>query len=112
MILTLRFTRLFHLYAVLVANSILIYDHMVTLPEEITYVWCRPKILSAVLFLINRYVALVGNIFGLFIDFLPAISDEVREFCYASTQMAGSQLISAEVLTLLIEYLLLFLPKA
>ncbi|KAG1726402.1 hypothetical protein EDB19DRAFT_1752603 [Suillus lakei] len=67
---------LFHLYAVLVANSIMIYDHMVTLPEEIAFIWCRPKVLSAILFLVNRYVALVGNIFGLIIDFLPAVSDE------------------------------------
>lgn len=67
---------LFHLYADLVANSVLIYDHAVTLPEEITFIWRRPKILSAMLFLVNRYLAYVGNIFGLFIDFLPAVSDE------------------------------------
>lgn len=67
---------LFHLHIVLVANSILIYDHMVTLPEEITFIWCHPKMLSAIFFFVNRYVALVGNIFGLFIDFLPAVSYE------------------------------------
>lgn len=78
---------LFHLYAALVANSILIYDHMVTLPEEITFIWCHPKMLSAMFFLVNRYVALIGNIYGLFNDFLPATSYEscsrylqVREF--------------------------------
>ncbi|KAG2097010.1 uncharacterized protein F5147DRAFT_715732 [Suillus discolor] len=67
---------LFHLNAVLVANSILMYDHIVTLPEELAFIWRRPKLLSPTLFLANRYVALVGNIFGLFIDFLPAVSDE------------------------------------
>ncbi|KAG1811819.1 uncharacterized protein BJ212DRAFT_1589264 [Suillus subaureus] len=75
-ILTLLFARLFHLYTVLVANSILIYDHIVTLPEEIRFIWCRPKILSSIFFLVNRYFALVGNIFGLFIDFLPVVSNE------------------------------------
>ncbi|KAG2114538.1 hypothetical protein DEU56DRAFT_761813 [Suillus clintonianus] len=64
-----------HLYAVLVANSILVYDHMVTLPEEIAFIWRRPKTRSAMLFLVNRYVALLGNIFGLCINFLPN-SDE------------------------------------
>ncbi|KAG1790866.1 hypothetical protein EV424DRAFT_909236 [Suillus variegatus] len=60
-----------HLYAVLVANSILIYDHIATLPEEIAFIWRRPKALSSKLFLVNRYIALVGNIFALCIDFLP-----------------------------------------
>ncbi|KAG1885406.1 hypothetical protein F4604DRAFT_100989 [Suillus subluteus] len=53
-----------HLYAVLVANSILIYDHLATLPEEIIFIWRRPKALSAKLFLVNRYIALLGNIFA------------------------------------------------
>ncbi|KAG2743158.1 hypothetical protein P692DRAFT_201887723 [Suillus brevipes Sb2] len=75
--------------------GILIYDHTVTLPEEITFIWCHPKMLSAMFFLLNRYVALIGNIYGLFNDFLPATSYE----------MAGSQLISAEVSSLLIECL-------
>ncbi|KAG1858790.1 hypothetical protein DFJ58DRAFT_744833 [Suillus subalutaceus] len=79
-----------HLYAVLVANSILIYDHMATLPEEIIFIWRRPKALSAKLFLVNRYIALLGNIFALCVDFLP-ISDERFQFwflhiCYFAQQ--------------------------
>ncbi|KAG2358161.1 hypothetical protein BDR07DRAFT_308303 [Suillus spraguei] len=60
-----------HLYADVVANCILIYDHMSTLPEEITFIWCRPKAFSAILFFVNRYVALLANIFYLFSNFLP-----------------------------------------
>ncbi|KAG0702189.1 hypothetical protein DFH29DRAFT_875356 [Suillus ampliporus] len=74
------------IYAILAGNSILIYDHMVTLPEEVAFIWCRPKALSAMLFLVNRYVALLGNICALVMDFLP-ISDE----------LAGSQRISVEL---------------
>ncbi|KAG1731614.1 uncharacterized protein EDB91DRAFT_1153633 [Suillus paluster] len=48
---------------------------MATLTEEIAFIWCRPKALSAMLFLVNRYVALLGNICALVIDFLP-MSDE------------------------------------
>ncbi|KAG1766342.1 hypothetical protein EV702DRAFT_795169 [Suillus placidus] len=70
-----------HLYAVLVANSILIYDHIATLPEEIIFIWRRPKALSAMLFLANRYIALLGNIFALCIDFLP-MSDERFHFWF------------------------------
>ncbi|KAG2142631.1 hypothetical protein BD769DRAFT_1086689 [Suillus cothurnatus] len=58
-------------YAILVPNVILIYDHMATLTEEISCIWCCPKVLSAVLFLLNRYVALLGNVYGLIGDFLP-----------------------------------------
>ncbi|KAG1777304.1 hypothetical protein EV702DRAFT_271533 [Suillus placidus] len=58
-------------YAILVPNTILIYDHMVTLAEEISSIWCRPKALSALLFLLNRYVALLGNVYGLIGNFLP-----------------------------------------
>ncbi|KAG2129330.1 hypothetical protein BD769DRAFT_678485 [Suillus cothurnatus] len=67
---------LFGVYAILAGNSILIYDHMVTLPEEIAFIWRRPKSLSAMLFLINRYVALLVNISSLVVDFQPVISDE------------------------------------
>jgi len=66
---------LFCIYAVLAGNSILIYDHMMTLPEEIAFIWSRPKALFAILFLLNRYVALLGNICGLVMDFVP-VSDE------------------------------------
>ncbi|KAG0702187.1 hypothetical protein DFH29DRAFT_512182 [Suillus ampliporus] len=66
---------LFGIYATLAGTSILIYDHMVTLPEEVAFIWCRPKTLPAVLFLINRYVALLGNICALVLDFL-LVSDE------------------------------------
>ncbi|KAG1765402.1 hypothetical protein EDD22DRAFT_404341 [Suillus occidentalis] len=58
--------------AILVPNTILIYDHLATLTEEISSVWCRPKALSAMLFLLNRYVALLGNVYGLIGDTLPA----------------------------------------
>ncbi|KAG1902323.1 uncharacterized protein F5891DRAFT_1186419 [Suillus fuscotomentosus] len=73
-----------HLYAVLVANSILIYDHIATLPEEIAFIWRRPKALSSKLFLVNRYIALLGNIFALCIDFLP-MSDEAGTFGHFSS---------------------------
>ncbi|KAG1871482.1 hypothetical protein F4604DRAFT_1955866 [Suillus subluteus] len=81
---------LMYLYVLVVANCILIYDHTTTLPEEIAYIWCRPKALSAMLFLINRYVALLGNIFGLFSEFLPVSNKRFQlwflNICYFSQQ--------------------------
>lgn len=60
-----------HSYVILVANSIMMYDHMATLTEEINFIWRRPKALSAIAFLVNRYFALLGNIYGLFFTFMP-----------------------------------------
>lgn len=89
--------------------GILIYDHMVTLPEEITFIWCHPKMLSAMFFLANRYVALIGNIYGLFIDFLPATSYEVRwfRFVYLSRWQAHNIFLQRFQLCLLNVYLCL-----
>jgi len=54
---------------------------MATFTEEIIFIWYRPKALSAMLFLLNRYVALFGNIYALLINFpgLP-VSEEVLWF--------------------------------
>ncbi|KAG1763305.1 hypothetical protein EDD22DRAFT_887559 [Suillus occidentalis] len=67
---------LFCMYTILAGSSILIYDHMLTLPEEITFIWRRPKALPAMLFLLNRYFALFANISSLVVYFQPVISDE------------------------------------
>ncbi|KAG1908596.1 uncharacterized protein F5891DRAFT_973965 [Suillus fuscotomentosus] len=76
-------------YAVLVPYIILIYDHMATLTEEIVFIWCRPKALSSALFLLNRYVALLGNIYA-FIDYLLPAS--VRLSC--STYRLSRQVLA------------------
>jgi hypothetical protein len=52
------------------------YDHVATLPEEIAFIWRRPKALSGMLFLLNRYFALLANIFYVVVAFVP-LSDEV-----------------------------------
>lgn len=62
-------------YAVLAGNSILIYDHVLTLPEEFAFIWRRPKGLAAMLFLLNRYLALLGIICSMVVE-LFLISDE------------------------------------
>lgn len=66
---------LFCTYTVLAGNSILIYDHMATLSEEIAFIWRRPKALSGMLFLLNRYFALLANISDLVVTYMP-LSDE------------------------------------
>ncbi|KAG1802609.1 hypothetical protein EV424DRAFT_1545103 [Suillus variegatus] len=65
---------------------------MATLTDEITFIWRRPKALSAMSFLISRYLALVGNIYGLYVDF-SLIPDQAASF----GQYAGNLTISPGV---------------
>ncbi|TFK39561.1 hypothetical protein BDQ12DRAFT_743907 [Crucibulum laeve] len=53
---------LLHDYLQLPAITILFYDHLITLGDEITYVWRRPKGSSAYWFFFNRYLAFLGNV--------------------------------------------------
>ncbi|KAG1843091.1 hypothetical protein C8R48DRAFT_837832 [Suillus tomentosus] len=74
---------LVRLYTLFVAISILLYDHMATLPEEIMFIWRRPKATSAVLFLINRYVAVLGNMLDLMSNFLPVSAKSCSRYLLA-----------------------------
>jgi hypothetical protein len=94
---------LIHSYAVLVASSILVYDHMATLTEEIIFIWHRPKALSAMLFLLNRYVALFGNIYALLISFpgLPASEESCQKYLLSRELLIfGQQFIVCFILSL------------
>ncbi|KAG1897963.1 uncharacterized protein F5891DRAFT_1045245 [Suillus fuscotomentosus] len=71
-------------YAVLAGNSILIYDHVLTLPEEFAFIWRRPKGLAAMLFLLNRYLALLGIICSMVVE-LFLISDEESSFAVSKS---------------------------
>ncbi|KAG1811827.1 uncharacterized protein BJ212DRAFT_1373399 [Suillus subaureus] len=53
---------------------------MTTLPEEIAFIWRRPKALSAILFLLNRYFALLVNISGLVLSFVPLSVERCPEY--------------------------------
>ncbi|KAJ7281588.1 hypothetical protein C8J57DRAFT_1559455 [Mycena rebaudengoi] len=48
------------------------YDHILTLSDEIRYIWMRPKLRSSYWFLLNRYLALSVNIFNAISIFRPA----------------------------------------
>ncbi|KAG2151166.1 uncharacterized protein EDB93DRAFT_1103132 [Suillus bovinus] len=71
---------LVHLYTLFMAISILIYDHMATLPEEIVFIWRCPKTMSAVLFLANRYFAVLVNIFDLASNFLTVSTKVLHSY--------------------------------
>ncbi|KIO05192.1 hypothetical protein M404DRAFT_141899, partial [Pisolithus tinctorius Marx 270] len=53
------------------------YDHLITLAEEVTYIWARPKHASAILFLVNRYLGCLSTI-AQAVVLLIVLSPEVR----------------------------------
>ncbi|KAG2151162.1 uncharacterized protein EDB93DRAFT_297523 [Suillus bovinus] len=80
---------------------------MMTLPEEIMFIWCRPKALSAVLFLINRYVAVLGNTLDLASNFLP-VSAKRFQPCFLDIYYFTQQRLSCSKYLLVIHGLRLF----
>ncbi|KII89229.1 hypothetical protein PLICRDRAFT_91645 [Plicaturopsis crispa FD-325 SS-3] len=58
-----------HSYLLLVGMIVLYYDQILTTLDEINCIWTRPRSISAILFLLNRWLAFVGNIPILVITF-------------------------------------------
>ncbi|KZP23938.1 hypothetical protein FIBSPDRAFT_951535 [Athelia psychrophila] len=50
-----------HTYVQLVSVMVLWYDHIITMPAEISGIWSRKKTLISWLYLMNRYLATFGN---------------------------------------------------
>ncbi|KAJ7053147.1 hypothetical protein C8F01DRAFT_1167603 [Mycena amicta] len=49
-------------YLFLFAFTVLLYDHLLTLPSEVRFIWPRPTRASTFWFLLNRYLALLTNV--------------------------------------------------
>jgi hypothetical protein len=49
-------------YTAFVAVTLLVYDYILTLPDEITYFWRGRKSWPALLFFINRYLPLLSMV--------------------------------------------------
>ncbi|KLO07399.1 hypothetical protein SCHPADRAFT_650413 [Schizopora paradoxa] len=58
-------------YAILGLLTLNIYDHIMTLPQEIKYIWKRKFTAVSFLFFMNRYYALCVFIIGLIADSAP-----------------------------------------
>jgi len=58
-------------YAILGLLTLNIYDHIMTLPQEIKYIWNRKFTAVSFLFFMNRYYALCVFIIGLIADSAP-----------------------------------------
>ncbi|KAF8992075.1 hypothetical protein BDQ17DRAFT_1332510 [Cyathus striatus] len=62
---------------ILLALSVLYYDHILTFGDEVNFIWKRQKRGSAYWFFINRYVACVGNVLVAISFFSPSLETEV-----------------------------------
>ncbi|KAJ7779404.1 hypothetical protein DFH07DRAFT_950466 [Mycena maculata] len=70
-------------YAFLAAFVVLVYDHLLTLKDEVTYMWTPKLKRSTAWFLLVRYVALLGNL-ALVPYFVADVSAELKLFLEAN----------------------------
>ena len=69
-------------------TGILVYDHLITFADEVSYMWARPKHLSSMLFLMNRYLGCLSNIWQVIISLMALppdvsfLSDLVWNLCH------------------------------
>ncbi|KAH7929727.1 hypothetical protein BV22DRAFT_1029125 [Leucogyrophana mollusca] len=54
-----------------VSITLIIYDHVITLQEEVEYFWSGPWTISRVLYLTIRYLALALALSGIYVNFAP-----------------------------------------
>ncbi|KAF9002055.1 hypothetical protein BDQ17DRAFT_1357350 [Cyathus striatus] len=70
-------------YYYVAASTLLLYDYILSFPQEITFVWQKRKTPATILFFLNRYISMAFCIIVLTSYFLPgwtesmySISDE------------------------------------
>ncbi|KAH9015855.1 hypothetical protein EDB84DRAFT_1525191 [Lactarius hengduanensis] len=84
-----------HSCAQVVAISVLYYDHVLTFPAEVSHVWSQPISVNTLLFLLNRYVAFLGNVAVPLIGFSGLIS---LTSCTSATYVRQGLLVLSQVL--------------
>ncbi|KAH8810473.1 hypothetical protein DL96DRAFT_1627287 [Flagelloscypha sp. PMI_526] len=83
----------------LCALLVLYWDHLLTLPEEIEYLWKRPIRRGAGLFFLNRYLTSTGNIllfYFIFMEGHPTLCGILKK--YHQALLKASQVVVAIVL--------------
>ncbi|THV03325.1 hypothetical protein K435DRAFT_775011 [Dendrothele bispora CBS 962.96] len=59
-----------------VCITLLVYDYICTLDQEVTYVWSKPLALGSILFFINRYLPFIDAVLNINVNFAPVITPE------------------------------------
>ncbi|KAJ7598868.1 hypothetical protein C8J56DRAFT_915214 [Mycena floridula] len=81
--------------------AMLTYDYFLTCGLEIEYIWSRPWSVSAVLFLINRYLPLVDVSLSLTLRFTPQTQDSCLRKIEAVTLIGLFAIVLCEVILML-----------
>jgi len=93
-------------------SSIIVYDHLITLDQEIDLVWYAPWTMGKILFFLNRYYPLCIVVFNQYTLFTINLTDEL---CMAWLRWQGwtglATCMVAEIILQLRLYALYFLDK-
>ncbi|KAI0305341.1 hypothetical protein B0F90DRAFT_1703614 [Multifurca ochricompacta] len=85
-----------HSYMQVAAISLLYYDHILTLPAEVSHIWSQAISPNTFLFLLNRYTAFLGNI-AVSVIFFSNLTNSV-ESCSAVAYARQALLVLSQVI--------------
>ncbi|KAJ7260104.1 hypothetical protein C8J57DRAFT_483879 [Mycena rebaudengoi] len=99
-------------YAQLSSSAIIIFDHLITLDEEVELIWRSSWSMGKVLFIINRYYTLICVVVNNYALFSPTLSDSVSlRFFHWQGWTGLIACMIAEVILQMRLYALYFLNK-
>jgi len=88
-------------YLYFFAISILYYDWTLTFDVEISSIWRRPKSTSAIFFVLNRYLSIIGNVFVIIFDFDAVSLQSCKQFgLFHQLLLLANQVFVCMLLTL------------
>ncbi|KDR81219.1 hypothetical protein GALMADRAFT_241762 [Galerina marginata CBS 339.88] len=64
-------------YARIASNAMFLYDHLITVNDEVELIWKAKWSFVTILFLMNRYYVLAAVFFNLYVFFSPNITDTI-----------------------------------
>jgi len=99
-------------YCQLASSVIIVYDHLVTIDQEFELIWNSSRSFGKMVFLANRYYALMTVIFNTYALFSPNVTDSLCLHWYRWQGWTGViAFIFAEIILQLRLYALYFLNK-
>ncbi|KAJ7443916.1 hypothetical protein B0H11DRAFT_2291395 [Mycena galericulata] len=108
---SLSSTRPLLLYLYFCAIAILYYDHLLTFPGEVEYVWRRPKSRSAYWFFLNRYLTFFTTLPITVFNFVQFDHDSCRKYALFRQVLLVIQVVVVDVILSLRVYAMYGLNK-
>ncbi|KDR83293.1 hypothetical protein GALMADRAFT_134772 [Galerina marginata CBS 339.88] len=86
-------------YCQLAAGSLVIFDNLITLDEEVNFIWQRRWSFGKCLFLTNRYFSLAVFVFNIYSAFFtPKLSDSITNSDTVTLNVESSQYVTLWIL--------------